>query len=679
MQLTQDQATAMSALQHFIATEEEQVFILTGYAGTGKTFLIHQLIGCLVDQKIRLQVMAPTGRAAKVLNTDMPGGVLATTIHKAIYLCSMAFIDEDEKLHFPIRRREGNVKVFIVDEASMVSSKVAKHELMEFGSGVLIDDLLTYVRPHHGGKVLFVGDPAQLPPVGDNRSVALEEQFFVEKGLRVRTCRLTTIVRQKTGSQILKAATVLRNLLETSQRNMLVIERKEGEVMDMDNASLPQQFVADQREGRTAVICYSNRQALAHNNAIRKLLFTDNALICPGEKLMVVRNSYNVCHGSILLLNGDIVTVLEVDDKTVTQSAPVKTEEGGVCLTRTVSLQFQRVRCRTEGGKDFWTYVIVSLLRSELSTLSIEEMRALFINLKIRAFRNGITPDRSPEAFCDFMMKDEFYNALWVKYGYAFTCHKAQGSEWENVFVDFTGRTGLDTDSIRWKYTAVTRAKQRLYCIQLPDIRPMDNLQVLSVKQGQRVRPSKVEVEQTEGSPFHSSDSPILASKYWSVVSNMRADDDLYRVESVESFPYMERYTVRTPHGTIEKVECYYVGSGLFVKYVVSDGDEKLRAYFEDETDITYKISYRPESESLDMLKSKMESLCEELGIKLLAIEPNPWQVTYCMRTSGGLAAVKFHFNREGKITRAEPRSEEKSTDLQLTQLVDRLMDERTK
>lgn len=671
MQLTQDQATAMQALQRFMASGDEQVFILTGYAGTGKTFVIRQLVELLLTLKIMPQVMAPTGRAAKVLNTGLPDSVRATTIHKAIYELT-AMEGEEGKLQFAVRQPDG-VRMVIVDEASMVSSKAAKHELVEFGSGVLIDDLLSYVRPWHGGKVIFVGDPAQLPPVGDNSSAALDEQFFIGKGLRVSSCCLTTIVRQQAESQILKAATTLRALLDSPQRNTLVIERKEGEVIDLASSAVAQQFVADQQAGRTtAVVCFSNQQALSHNNAIRSLLSEDDALIRPGERLMVVRNNYS--RGTILL-NGDIITICEASDETIMQSAPVTTEETGVKVRKIISLQFKRVKFTTDVGKELQAYVIVSLLNSGSATLSVDEARALYINLKMRAQDRGIDPKRDSEAFRDFMVSDEFYNALLVKYGYAFTCHKAQGSEWESAIVDFTRRTGLDSDSLRWKYTAVTRAKQRLYCVGLHDIQPMDGIRILPIAQASRVLPRKVEYECTLCSPFHGAGASALASKYWSVSENMQEDGGAYTVENVGSFPYRERYCVKTPSGHFVKVDCHYAGCGLFTKYDADDGDEKLLSFFKDESNMAYHISYSPECESLAMLRSKMESLCQELNITLLSIEPKSWQVAYFMRTSQSYSAVKFNFNKAGKITFAEPRSEKGSEDEQLKQLIDKLTD----
>ena len=672
MNLTIQQETAMAMIRDFISGRDEQIFILKGYAGTGKTYLIRCLADYLLSRKILPEIMAPTGRAAKVLNGVLPGNVRASTIHHRIYAYEgggyVTEKGEFKKLLFPIKKNN-SIGICIIDEASMVSLKASGSEVFEFGTGVLIDDLLTYARPLHGGKLIFVGDPAQLPPVGDNRSAALDEEFFREKGLGVVSFTLTDIIRQGKDSFILKNATILRTLLEKGERNTLVFEKKNGEVESIESSDVSRSYVANPEN--SAIVCFSNSQAAQYNKAIRDILFPGEQHICAGDKLMVVRNSYRE---NRILLNGDMMTVLAVHGETITQSAPVYTEAGGMKRQETVSLTYRKILCRTSDSSEFYTYIIESLLESNLPSLTPDEYKSVFINLRIRAERQGI--ERSDfEAFNSFMKDDAFYNALQVKYGYAFTCHKAQGSEWSNVIVDFDKRTGLDIDSIRWKYTAVTRAKKSLFCVNLPDIRPLHGLKIRAIARANGISPSTIAFNETRKSPFHGCDADsALVSKYWSVEDNMEDDGAQYVVWSVQSLPsYREIYRVKTPSGEVVRVDALYNKAGMFTKYDVPNNDATLRRYFEDEANIRYKIEYNPECESLSMLKSKIMSLCEEIGITVISIESRNWQAAYFMKTSGCNSVMRFYYNARGEITRAEPLSEKGDADAKLNQLVERI------
>ena len=671
MQLTIQQETAMAMIGDFISGKDEQIFILKGYAGTGKTYLVRCLADYLLSRNILPEIMAPTGRAAKVLNGVLPRNVEASTIHRRIYAFEgggyVTEKGEFRKLLFPLKKNN-NIGIYIIDEASMVSSKASVSEVFEFGTGVLIDDLLTYARPHHGGKIIFVGDPAQLPPVGDNRSAALDEAFFREKGLGVVSFTLTDIIRQGKDSFVLKNATMLRTLLEKGERNTLVFEKKDGEVQDIEPSDVSKTYIAN--PDNSAIVCFSNRQAAQYNKAIRNILFPGEQYICAGDKLMVVRNSYRE---NRILLNGDMITVLAVHGETITQSAPVHTEAGGTRRQETVSLTYRKILCRTSDGSEFYTYIIESLLESNHPFLTPDEYKSVFINLRIRAEERGIKK-RDIEAFNNFMRDDAFYNALQVKYGYAFTCHKAQGSEWSNVIVDFDKRTGLDIDSLRWKYTAVTRAKKSLFCVNLPDIRPLHGLKIRAIARAKGISPSMMVFDETRKSPFHGCNAdPALVSKYWSVEENMQDDGAQYVVRSVQSCPYREIYRVKTPCGEVVRVDALYNKAGLFTRYDIPDNDATLRRYFEDEANIRYKIEYNPENESLSMLKSKMMSLCEEIGITILSIESANWQTAYFLRTSDCNSVVRFYYNAKGEITSAEPLSEKGDADAKLNQLVERI------
>lgn len=230
MELTPQQDKVFEQIKAFLDSDAS-VFILRGYAGTGKTTMV-KVVADYIAQNRHVALMAPTGRAARVLTAKT--GRKAVTIHKAIYekACvvskSVKDIAESEyKFVFPVRASENEGKIVaIVDEASMVCSRKTEHELLVFGTDNLMDDLLTYVRPNFGGKVIFVGDPAQLPPVGESASNALRTEYFLEKGLKVVEAELTEVLRQKDDSIILKNAMMIRDLLKKEKRNNLVFEEK---------------------------------------------------------------------------------------------------------------------------------------------------------------------------------------------------------------------------------------------------------------------------------------------------------------------------------------------------------------------------------------------------------------------------------------------------------------------
>lgn len=287
MILTAQQKQAMIMIEKFIADKDSQVFILKGYAGTGKTTLIRSIADYLSTQSLHIQLMAPTGRAAKILRSKLPN-YGASTIHRGIYNFSHLIVEESEgtlKYIFPLKDNHERC-IYIIDEASMISSRESKNELFQFGTGVLIKDLLSYARLNFGGKVIFVGDPMQLPPVGDDCSVALDETYFDILEMNVYSYELTDIVRQDKNSCILANATILRELIRKKERNRLVFKKKEHEVMDIGAMEVAKKYCEDPEQS-SAIVCFSNQQAADYNTAIRNIIFPETNHVAVGDKLMV--------------------------------------------------------------------------------------------------------------------------------------------------------------------------------------------------------------------------------------------------------------------------------------------------------------------------------------------------------------------------------------------------------
>ena len=559
----------------FLDDRKGQIFILKGYAGTGKTTLAGCIASLLSQRKIMPEIMAPTGRAAKVLRSRIEG-CKATTIHKQIYKQTKDIeIEGDDDLGrivFKVRERE-NMGIFIVDEASMISSRKQEHELVKFGTDVLINDILTYARTRFGGKIIFIGDPAQLPPVGDNRSAALDETFFMEKGMNVRSYTLTDVIRQDKESAILRNATTLRNMLNTDERNSLVLDRKAGEVDDLSSGAVADEYCRN--DTSAAIVCYSNKTASEYNKLVRSILFPGKKDVVVGDRLMIVYNTY---YKNVYQLNGGMITVTEVSDTVVRQSAPVFKDIAGERKRVIVSLDFRKIAYVTSESIIERGYIIESLLNSDTPNLTVDETKALFINFEMRmkseAKKAGgedimaqRRAQRRTQEFDDALRADEFYNALQVKYGYAFTCHKAQGGEWDTVYVDFDKRNGLDDDSLRWKYTAVTRAKKRLVCVNLADISPIMGLEIRDIGKTGKYSDDALSFGKVKETPFHDANArAAIKCKYWSVVQNMAESDEYYNVENVKPAAFRDIYSVKTPTGDTVRVDAIYNGAGIFTK-----------------------------------------------------------------------------------------------------------------
>lgn len=668
MELTAQQEQAMDKIKKFVADKDSQIFILRGYAGTGKTTLIRSIADYLLTQSSHIQLMAPTGRAAKVLRSKLSNHS-ASTIHKGIYEFSHLVIEESEgilKYIFPLKENS-NRGIYIIDEASMISSRKANNELFQFGTGLLLNDLLSYARVNFGGKIIFIGDSMQLPPVGDNQSAALDETYFSSLGMNIDSCELTEIVRQDKDSYILANATMIRKLIKKKERNNLVFEKKQDEVMDMSAMDVAVKYCEDP-ECSSAIVCFSNQQAADYNTAIRDILFPGTEHVSVGDKLMIICNSY---YGEYELLNGDIIKVIEVSDRIISQSAPVWTERNGKKGQVVITLDFREISFQTENGNMYKRYIIDTLLQNKLPALTIDEMKALYINMVMRMRKEkGLTNPKSAE-FMKAIGLDPFYNALQVKYGYAFTCHKSQGGEWDTVYVDFMKRTGLDVDSLRWKYTAITRSSKKLWCVNLPDITPMSALKVTPINKTTKVAHDALSVEPVADTPFHASFAlASTKSKYWSVVRNMEGSG--YSVKNVLCKPWRDVYEINTPYGAT-RVDAIYNGTGLFTRYETDQDDETLLLFFKNDGNIKYKIAYNPSLESLKILHNRMISLCDECDITLTNVVEGHYQVVYYMKASGNYGAITFFFNGKGFISYAAPLSDIGESDTKILRLIEKL------
>ncbi len=431
---------------------DDSIFVLKGYAGTGKTTVISTLVANLPSLHLKYVLLAPTGRAAKVIANY--SGKLAFTIHKKIYFPNKS---KNGGIAFKLKENKHKNTVFIVDEASMISDFGSESKMYENGS--LLDDLIFYVYNNENCKLLLLGDTAQLPPVNLDVSPALNtESLEMHYDKKVDSIEFDEVMRQAEKSGILFNATQLRELLHeafiTNFRFKLkgfndIIRLIDGyEIQDAINQSYSNYSMED-----TAIIVRSNKRANLYNEQIRSRILFKESQLSVGDYLMVVKNNYFWLDDKAeagFIANGDIIEVLEI-----------------FAFKELYGFSFAKVKVRMVDYPDMRpleTILLLDTLTSESPSLTYEESNRLYLE---------VMKDYEGEAQYRKFLKvknNDYFNALQVKFSYAITCHKSQGGQWNTVFVEQPYLPdGIDRDYVRWLYTAITRAKDKLYLIGFKD------------------------------------------------------------------------------------------------------------------------------------------------------------------------------------------------------------------
>lgn len=674
--LTDDQYNALKKIETFLSSNA-QIFMLKGYAGSGKTTLLKGLVKYLQEEKKQFQVMAPTGRAAKILRKKVGSGA---TIHKTIYAFDDIETDnETYKYRYPIRINEVEEQVLIVDEASMVSNVENKQEFFQFGTDILLNDLLTYSKVENarsGNKIIFVGDPAQLPPVGDSVSQALNPDFFEKLELKLMLAEMTQVVRQG-NNLILKNATTIRKAIDQPIKSELVLSYDNDFIkINMEDVTTKYTELFPVPElGQGVVIAYSNGSCLHYNQNIRSKIFPNSPNVVAGDILLINQNNYS---GKIELFNGDMVKVIEADNEVETHEIPLgKDEKTG--KRKHITISWRKVKICPEGSDMILEYYIIdTLLNSINRDLSVEEKKALFVDFAIR-FRNKYK--EGSYEFKKALEKDPYFNALRVKYGYAITCHKSQGGEWDTTFVDYSGRTGLNNDALRWSYTATTRAINRCYAANAPYTTYFTSFQITEIGAVSKMPNETFSLKNIPLSPFHKEDQHRAKSlKYWEVVANL--ENTSYRVEQIESKgEYQERYTISNGE-QVDTFDTFHSGAGIFKNFTplhrsaTSWQADVLTLLNKSNTDILFEIDYTPSSPLFEKLYGLMQSACEDIGVVITNVEEKPtnYTVLYCLRTDDSKGAyIQFYFNSQQQLTRAIPKSMKGEDDQKLQLLIQKL------
>ena len=453
----QQEKTIEKLAEFLLSPSEREVFMLCGYAGTGKTSLVAALVKTMEQLERRTVLLAPTGRAAKVFSSY--SGKPAYTIHKWIYRQKSILNGSS----FTLMENRAQNTLFIVDEASMIANEGATN----FGSGALLDDLVEFVYSGRGCSLLLLGDTAQLPPVGEELSPALSATYLRSMFLNVSGVELTQVMRQLDGSGILQNATMLRHIISDGAVGALPCIKLNGFA---DICKVQGEELIEAIEGsyssvgidETIVLCRSNKRANIYNEGIRRRILYREEELNRGDVLMIVKNNYywreelgkqdkTILEKIDFIANGDTAEIVYVGS----------TEEmyGFRFADVTISLTDYE-DCELD------VKIMLGTLTSESPSLTRTESETLFA-----AVWEDYPEIRSKRKRMEEVRKNPYYNALQVKYGYAVTCHKAQGGQWKRVFLDqgYVTPEMAGPDYYRWLYTAFTRASEKLYLVNWSD------------------------------------------------------------------------------------------------------------------------------------------------------------------------------------------------------------------
>ena len=459
-QPTSCQDALLRKVADFVSGDDSDILVVNGYAGTGKTTAISSVIAVMKEFQTKCVLLAPTGRAAKVLSSY--AAQPAFTIHKHIY--RQKSVGGDGFGQFSLAPNKDKQALFIVDEVSLIGIDAGQQQsTAAFGTGNLLDDLISFVRSGVECKVILIGDSAQLPPVGLDASPALLKDYMAMHG-GVEFVQLTTVVRQQKESGILHNATLVRNLVSELEDGIGVMDLCDlsldtdgfDDVERISGGELIEKIsdaYASYGEDETVILCRSNKRAIKYNLGIRSTVQFKEERLVRDDKLMIVKNCYQFLEGvegMDYIANGDIAKLQKIS----------RFEER-------YGLHFAEARISFPDYDDqeITAKVILDTLESESASLTYEQSNALYQGVN-EDYAHITTKKKRYEA----VREDKYYNALQLKYANAITCHKSQGGQWRCVFVDNAfWQDSITVDDLKWLYTALTRATEKVYLVNFKD------------------------------------------------------------------------------------------------------------------------------------------------------------------------------------------------------------------
>lgn len=686
--LTSGQTELIKELKIFLSNKTQNIFLLKGYAGTGKTFITKGLTEYLSAIGKSYVLAAPTGKAAKVIKEKTQNE--AFTIHKTIYSYNdikeykVNNIDGSQtfKYYFNLANNiNSSQTIYIIDESSMVSDKEQEGEFFRFGSGKLLTDLLEYINLDHNDhnkKIIFIGDNAQLPPVGMRYSPALDETYL-KKEFNVETVsfELTEVVRQAEDSGILKNSIQLRESIQRDIFNQLDFNLKFPDIKHIEHEELLNLYLEScdtKINGKSMIIAHSNTVVDSYNSQVRKHFFPNKPFLCSGDKVMAIANNNTF---GIFIYNGDFGLVRKVDSKIERKEVFIKhrLDKDENSTTIRVPLQFKKIEIGFNNIYNkayfFECYILENILypniiykdtmldRYKQQDIKSIETKALYVDFTNRAREKGLKPNT--EEFKQAIKSDKYFNCLKIKFGYAITCHKAQGSEWDNVFVDCkTHASVLSKQYFRWLYTAITRASKKLYTLDEPHFDVLGDVTIKSNETSGKEKSSESCLTGNEN-PFEINNK-YLFSMYQQINSIMEKNN--IKILNIKHGEYHEIYTFESNNKQII-VKIIYKGNykvstivdndinnsntliitllkPLIGKIIVVDEQTGL-----DNFDKTFKAEY------YEALKNRLL----QSQISIVKIEHFEWYEQYTFKKDNNYSIYKFYFNARGQFNKGDSQN----------------------
>jgi len=665
--LTPDQQSALEKLQSFFQSDDH-VFLLKGSAGSGKTTLLKTVIDILKQNGNSFRLMAPTGRASFILKERT--GNDAYTIHKSIYNFSkLEEKDEDGRFQFHYKINENTKSlrtIYFVDEASMVSDVYSENEFFKLGSGYLMKDFFEYcdpVRKHN--KIVFIGDYAQLPPVDMNFSPALSEKYISERyGLSVVSCMMTQVVRHAADSGIYANAAKIRQSIEVERYNEFGINDKVGEVSKVEMFGLVQEYcrqVKNLPDKNAIIITHSNKQSLMYNQMVRKFIFNNHEHLNVGDLLLITRNNYSY---SVDIFNGTIVRLLamgEPEHREIRFYGKNGIKEKVNIIFRDVLIEIPSL----QGIETIKCKILDQFVTAENAQLDAKTQQALYVDFKMRMELKGIKP--GTDLFKEEIRKDPYFNALQCKYGYAVTCHKSQGGEWEKVLVDLDVFIGKQTNTFfRWVYTAVTRSKHQLWHTNTPEFSAISRY---IVKPIQKINTGEVN--------FYYPKELSFLDWRWGNIKRLCSENEIEVTEN-RAFSYQHIFTFARNQETCSLQLWYnnnFYSKDAVVMYSSNDEIRELCLHLTEASLMSDEIPFQIIG-GFDF-KQKMhdffKSVCNEADVSITNIVQRQWSDRYYLKAKAQTAYIEFFYNDKHIYTFAQPKSTDGEEDEILKKIIQKI------
>ena len=698
-QLTDGQAELVDELDKFLNGRAEKVFLLKGYAGTGKTFITKGLTEYFKSIGRNFILAAPTGKASKVISGKTK--CEAYTIHKTIYSFSDIkeyMVDdlmgsETYKFYADLAVNEHSADtVYIIDEASMISDKYSESEFFRCGTGFLLKDFLKYVNLDHNDhhkKVIFIGDDAQLPPVGMNTSPALDAAYLLKNyNLNTKSLELTEVVRQKRESGVIHNAISIRKSLYQKVFNQLNFNMDFPDLEDVEYDSVIERYMdsCDHKiNAKSIIIAHSNTNVAEYNKRIRDVFFPGFDKVCAGDKVLAVNNSDRY---GFFISNGEFGSARQIFGESEERAITLrrKSKVTGKVEEISVPLKFRDVEVgfRDLDGKARWfkAKIIESLLYSDNPTLTSDESKALYVDF---CTRHKHLKRKSLE-FKETLRSDPYFNALRLKFGYAITCHKAQGSEWEHVFVKCkTSQAQLSADYFRWLYTAITRTSNKLYLLERPKITLGGNIQQVSnpgiqvstpgVKRNTPSQPDKPTMENPVNSavssvavdPGETFGIPPTAGQLLCLLNKVkeRTSESGFEIVSISHNQYQEVYFFRKANNSA-RINIGYNGRSMVSSVSTPQLSELSQELFEILAPLKGTLltdsevqangqSFEFSEPFLEQYHEMLSEKCSEINIQIAHLESLDWRQRYYFEKDGRSAVIDISYSGKHKITNYQP------------------------